>query len=214
MPKWIGPFQIVTVVGKGAYKLLLPDSLKRLHDVFHVSLLKPYNSNGRVQPVDPMICDDGQTEFTIERILSHRDIKKRNKLVREFLFQWMGQNTENNSWEPKNSIKISQPDVLCDFVTTMDLSPKSFKLLLSTSSHSSHLSCDSCAHQEGFLKGFSFLLSLQNALMINVDKYTECTSLRTPLLCSRNDMQCSWDHLHCLTQCSDWFYIINCLIRN
>jgi hypothetical protein len=123
MPKWIGPFQIVTVLGKGACKLLLPYSLKRLHDVFHVSLLKPYNSNGRIQPVDPMICDDGQMEFTIERILSHHDIKKRNKLVREFLVLWMGQNSENNSWEPENNIKISQPDVLCDYCHNYGLEP-------------------------------------------------------------------------------------------
>jgi len=65
LPKWIGPFKVAAVIGKGAYRLELPHNMK-IHDVFHVSLLKPFRSDGRVQPPDPIICEeDGQEYFLL-----------------------------------------------------------------------------------------------------------------------------------------------------
>ena len=40
-PKFLGPFLIEEMVGENAAKLRLPDTW-RIHDVFHVSLLKPW----------------------------------------------------------------------------------------------------------------------------------------------------------------------------
>jgi hypothetical protein len=54
LPKWVGPFKVTKRIGKVAYKLDLPPNL-RMHNVFHVQLLKKYRDNGKVQPPPPPI---------------------------------------------------------------------------------------------------------------------------------------------------------------
>ncbi|XP_057816621.1 uncharacterized protein LOC131029953 [Cryptomeria japonica] len=44
-PHFVGPFKILERIGPIAYRLALPPSLSRIHDVFHVSVLSPYFPN-------------------------------------------------------------------------------------------------------------------------------------------------------------------------
>jgi hypothetical protein len=44
-PRFMGPFEIVERKGPMAYQLAMPDSLRRMHDVFHVSILRHYISD-------------------------------------------------------------------------------------------------------------------------------------------------------------------------
>jgi hypothetical protein len=44
-PRFMGPFEIVERKGPVAYRLALPDSLRRMQDVFHVSVLRHYISD-------------------------------------------------------------------------------------------------------------------------------------------------------------------------
>jgi hypothetical protein len=69
--KWIGPFEVVQVVGPVAYKLKMNPGW-RVHRVFHVSLLEPYREDGRVQPPLPPIEMEGALEYEVELILEHR----------------------------------------------------------------------------------------------------------------------------------------------
>ncbi|KAI5322066.1 hypothetical protein L3X38_031138 [Prunus dulcis] len=43
-PRYIGPYEVVERVGPVAYRLALPPYLSRLHDEFHVSMLRKYIS--------------------------------------------------------------------------------------------------------------------------------------------------------------------------
>ena len=53
--RYIGPYEIVSKVGSVAYKLKLPPELSKIHDTFHVSMLRKYISDPshvlREQPV-------------------------------------------------------------------------------------------------------------------------------------------------------------------
>ena len=41
-PRYIGPFEIVERVGPVAYRLDLPEKLSRVHNVFHISMIRKY----------------------------------------------------------------------------------------------------------------------------------------------------------------------------
>jgi hypothetical protein len=44
-PRFVGPFEVVEKKWLMAYRLALPDSLRHMHDVFHVSILRHYVSD-------------------------------------------------------------------------------------------------------------------------------------------------------------------------
>jgi hypothetical protein len=73
LPKWVGPFKVVERIGKVAYKVELPPNLK-MHNVFHVQLLKPYR--GKVQPPPPPTEIDDSLEYEVKRVLGHREVKR------------------------------------------------------------------------------------------------------------------------------------------
>jgi Chromo (CHRromatin Organisation MOdifier) domain len=103
LPKFVGPFAIVKKVNEVAFKLELPGNMK-CHDVFHVSLLKPYRADANTQPPPPPDVVEGELEYTVERVLDHRDKRVGRKTVREFLVRWQGYGPEHNTWEPQSNM--------------------------------------------------------------------------------------------------------------
>jgi len=123
LPKWLGPFTVDKPVGAVSYKLDLPASMK-IHPVFHVSLLKPYLSDGRVQPPGPILVD-GEAYFTIERVLDHRVNKRRRHAAQiEYLVKWLDYGAEHNSWEPESSLlDVESGDTLLRYWDYVGLEP-------------------------------------------------------------------------------------------
>ena len=93
-PQWCGPFKVLDRVSDVAYRLELPKHYE-IHDVFHVSLLKPYRTDGRVQPPPPVELDK-EMYYEIDDIVAHRTAKRGNK--RSYLVKWSGYGHEHNSW--------------------------------------------------------------------------------------------------------------------
>ena len=71
----------------------------RIHNVFHVSLLKKYHSDGRTQPPPPAELIDDELEWEVERILSHRTVKRGRKTKVEYLISFIGYGPEHNLWQ-------------------------------------------------------------------------------------------------------------------
>lgn len=109
LPKWIGPYKIVKVINPVAFKLELPASLK-LHSVFHASLLKAYKSDGVVQPPPPPEMIEGELEYVVEDILSHR---WRGKKL-EYLVRWLGYGHEHDTWESEENCSNS-PELVSNY---------------------------------------------------------------------------------------------------
>jgi hypothetical protein len=111
-PKFIGPFKIVAEINAVAYKLDLPSTMD-IHNVFHVSLLKPFIP-GRTPPPPLPIEVDGELVYEVEKILLHREKKKGRVVKKEYYIKWEGYGPEHCTWEPENHL-INASDVLEDY---------------------------------------------------------------------------------------------------
>ena len=107
--RFAGPFKIIQRVGNQAYKLQLPDSW-RIHNVFHVSLLKRWiaqhyrTAEATAQPELDLDLDQPK-EFEVEKIIRKRRVLKRNGRLShyEYLTMWTGYPIEEATWEPATS---------------------------------------------------------------------------------------------------------------
>ena len=89
-PKWYGPFKIIREISPVAYQIKLPASWS-IHNVFHASLLTPYHETTAHGPNyfrPPPDIIEGEEEYAVEKIISHRK-DKRSKRV-SYLIKWQG----------------------------------------------------------------------------------------------------------------------------
>ena len=102
--RWLGPFVISQQISNSAYQLRLPHTLKGLHPVFHVSLLRKHSpdliSTRQHNPPQPIRIDN-EEEWEVEEILDCR--KRGNK--KQYLVSWKGFGPQENSWEPLDNLK-------------------------------------------------------------------------------------------------------------
>ena len=73
--KNLGPYPIIAQVGTLSFTIHLPDSMRAVHPVFHVSQLEPTTPNtilNRSQPPPPPVEVDGEPEYEITEILDSK----------------------------------------------------------------------------------------------------------------------------------------------
>ena len=75
--KWAGPYRVLDQVAREAYRLELPANW-RIHPVFHTSQLKEVLCTDATFREAPVILEDSDPEFEVERILAKRVVKGKN----------------------------------------------------------------------------------------------------------------------------------------
>jgi hypothetical protein len=105
--KNIGPYKVIEVVSPVAYKLELPETLK-IHPVFHVSLLQPYQDpsvfpDREIVIPPPPVTIANEIEYEVEKILDHR----RHRKQLQYLVKWVGYPEHDASWEPVENLEHS-----------------------------------------------------------------------------------------------------------
>ena len=70
--KFLGPFTIIAQAGTHSFTLHLPESMRSIHPVFHVSMIEPATPNsfpGQNSVPDPPVIIDGELEYEMSLIL-------------------------------------------------------------------------------------------------------------------------------------------------
>jgi hypothetical protein len=111
-PRQQGPYRIIDLVGKQAYRLALPNEMSRIHNVFHVSLLEPWRTrDGSDEPPMPVELEEGAApEYEVEVILK----KRVTKGTAYYLVRWKGWPEEYDQWVPEENLE-GAPDLLREF---------------------------------------------------------------------------------------------------
>ncbi|GBG76809.1 hypothetical protein CBR_g23024 [Chara braunii] len=122
--RFFGPCRILQAVGSDTaaspvrFRLKLPDYLRqaRVHDVYHVSLLRPYRRPserfaGRPYERPPPIMVDGHEEFVVSDIVSRRVTDDTPPRI-EYLVRWKGYPDEEATWEPLEHLQHARILVL------------------------------------------------------------------------------------------------------
>ena len=100
-PRFIGPYEILERVGPVAYRLALPPDLSKIHNVFHVSMLRRYRSDPThvIQAEKIEIQSDLSYEEEPVEILAHEVKELRNKRVPLVKVLSRNHSTEEATWE-------------------------------------------------------------------------------------------------------------------
>lgn len=86
-PKYFGPYRIVEHIGDVAYRLELRQGA-RIHDVFHVGLLKPFYGQPPVQPSPLPLLHHGRVQVEPEQVLKRCEV----------LVKWKNAAAAESSW--------------------------------------------------------------------------------------------------------------------
>ena len=77
--KRYGPFEVIVKVNRGAYKLKLPSTWRRIHPVFNEVLLSPYTTpafeNQQQAPPPPPVLIGKEQEYEVESIVDSKFVR-------------------------------------------------------------------------------------------------------------------------------------------
>ena len=112
-PRYIGPFEILKRVGNVAYLLELPASMSRIHNVFHVSMLKKYHPDpSHVIQIDDLEIDESLSYEERPVKILDREVKDlRTKKIPLVKVLWKNHDIEEATWETEEDMQKKYPEL-------------------------------------------------------------------------------------------------------
>jgi hypothetical protein len=114
--RYCGPFKILEMIGLVAYMLAFPASM-RMHNVFHVSLLKKYVPDANHIIDWNVIQVEHEGDFCVEpvHILDWKFKVLRNKSIGLVKVQWTYYGIEGATWEHEENMHVEYLYILDNF---------------------------------------------------------------------------------------------------
>jgi len=116
--KYLGPYEIIAQPGPQSFTLRLPETIRAVHPVFHVSMLEPATPNTFQQHFEPLLAPvivNGEPEYEISKIVDSKiDRQRACKLLCKVI--WLGyEDTDNDSeWLPATELEHAK-ELVNDF---------------------------------------------------------------------------------------------------
>ena len=112
-PRFIGLYEILERVGPVAYRLALPPELTKLHDAFHVSMLKRYrlDESHILLVQDVQVQSDYSYDEEPKSILAREVKQLRNKLIPLVKVLWKHHGMEEATWELEVNMRAQYPQL-------------------------------------------------------------------------------------------------------
>ena len=115
-PRYIGPFEIVEMIGPVAYRLDLPEELSRVHNVFHIFMLRKYipDSSHVLETPEIELRDDLSYKEQPVQILGREEKELRNKTISSVKILWRNHLVEEATWEREDQMRSQYPCLFHD----------------------------------------------------------------------------------------------------
>ncbi|KAM2391892.1 hypothetical protein ACFX1X_035451 [Malus domestica] len=116
-PRYIRPYKITERIGEVAYRLELPPELSKVHNLFHVSMLRHYVSDPShvIHPQPLEINPDLTYDEEPVTILDWKDKVLRNKTVSLVKVLWRNHSVKEATWETEDRMREMYPMLFYEY---------------------------------------------------------------------------------------------------
>ena len=121
--RYYGPLQVIEKMSEVSYRLQLPDSW-RIHNAFHVSLLRPFVGEVPTEMVDEPQPEVEELDKVLipEQIVAHKERKVRGKVMRRYLVKFQNYPAMDAKWMEEGDLADS-PQLLQLYLEAFGLEP-------------------------------------------------------------------------------------------
>ncbi|XP_073017808.1 uncharacterized protein [Primulina eburnea] len=113
-PRYIRPFEILERVGKLAYRVSLPLNLARIHNVFHVSMLRKYMPiHSHVLNYEPIqLTPHLSFEEKPSQTLDRQEKRLQNKVIKMVKVKSLNHSEEEATWKTETETEMRRSFML------------------------------------------------------------------------------------------------------